>query len=98
MMWDYGWSWPGLFMMSLTSILWIAVIAFLIWAVVRWVDRKNAHISTPTPTVSAMETLRQRYARGEIDTATFTHMREQLEARAQEPYMQQSRGPISGVH
>jgi uncharacterized membrane protein len=29
---------------------------------------------------SAMEILRQRYARGEIDAATFDQMRERLEA------------------
>ncbi len=36
----------------------------------------------PVPPVqpSAMEILRQRYARGEIDAATFDQMRERLEA------------------
>jgi uncharacterized membrane protein len=29
---------------------------------------------------SALDILRQRYARGEIDAATFDHMRERLEA------------------
>lgn len=69
-------------MMSLSSILWIALIAVLIWATVRWVEKKHADTTTP----SAMEILRQRYARGDIDTATFEQMREQLETRAQEPF------------
>jgi len=46
------------------------------------------HPGTPHPGVppvqptqpSAMEILRQRYARGEIDAATFDQMRERLEA------------------
>jgi putative membrane protein len=65
-------------MMMLSSLLWIALIAVLIWAVVYWLNKKNAN--TTTPTLSAMEILRQRYARGEIDTATFEQMRERLEA------------------
>jgi putative membrane protein len=74
MMWGYGWSWPGMLMMTLGSLLWIALIAVLIWAVVRWLNKQNIHTTTP----SAMEMLRQRYARGEIDTATFEQMRERL--------------------
>ena len=34
---------------------------------------------TPPSQLSAMEILRQRYARGEIDAATFENMRERLE-------------------
>jgi hypothetical protein len=34
---------------------------------------------TPPSQPSAMEILRQRYARGEIDAATFENMRERLE-------------------
>jgi putative membrane protein len=77
MMWGgYGWSWPGMLMMTLSSLLWIALIAILIWALVRWLNKQNVNTTTPTP--SAMEILRQRYARGEIDTATFEQMRERL--------------------
>ncbi len=95
MMWGYGWSWPGMFMMSLSSLLWIALVAVLIWAVVRWLNKKN--ITTTPPTLSAMEILRQRYARGDIDTATFRQMREQLEAREEEQFAQ-SHGPVGGIH
>jgi len=77
MMWGYGWSWPGMVMMTLSSLLWIALIAVLIWGVIYWLKNKqNAHMTTP----SAMEILRQRYARGEIDATTFEQMRERLEA------------------
>ena len=84
MMWGYGWSGPGMLMMTLSSILWIALIAALIWTAVRWVDKR--HTNTTASTLSAMEILRQRYARGDIDTATFEQMREQLKTRAQEPF------------
>jgi putative membrane protein len=94
MMWGgYGWSWPGMLMMTLSSLFWIALIAVLIWAVVRWLNKQNVYTTTPTP--SAMEILRQRYARGEIDTATFEQMREQLEARKQEPFAQSHEHPGS---
>ena len=76
MMWGYGWNGPAMLMMTLSSLLWIALIAVLIWAVIRWLNKQNVHTTTATP--SAMEILRQRYARGEIDTATFEQMRERL--------------------
>ena len=84
MMWGYGWSGPNMLMMTLSSLLWLALIGVLIWAVVYWVNKKNANTTTPTP--SAMEILRQRYARGDIDTETFEQMRARLE------------GPVGGTH
>ena len=90
MMWGYGWSWIGMLMMMLSSLFWIALIAVLIWAVVSWLNKRNTTVTTP----SAMEILRQRYARGEIDTTTFEQMRERLEGRGHEPWMQ-SREPVN---
>jgi len=83
MMWGNGFGW-GWLMMSLGTILWIAVLVVLVWALIRWL---NTRTSTPVPLPSsgvqsgptALEILRQRYARGEIDTATFEQMRERLE-------------------
>ena len=40
------------------------------------------------PQLSAMEILRQRFARGEIDAVTFDQMRERLQA-AEQPLQQQ---------
>jgi putative membrane protein len=79
MMWEYSGGWPGMFMMSLNSLLWIVLIAVLVWAVVRWSSLKHVNSITPPVQPSAMEILRQRYARGEIDTATFEHMSERLQ-------------------
>ncbi len=38
------------------------------------------HPTPPPSQLSALEILRQRYARGEIDDVTFQQMRERLEA------------------
>ena len=83
MMWGYGFGW-GWLMMSFGTVLWIALLVVLVWALISWLNRKTTTVapsntSVPPGGPSAMEILRQRYARGEIDTATFEHMRERLE-------------------
>jgi len=80
MMWGYGFGWGSMFLMSLGGILWIALLIVLAWAALRWLNRKASTAAPPTSGPSAMEILQQRYARGEIDTATFEQMRERLEA------------------
>jgi len=85
MMWGYGFSWGGMFLMSFGMVLWIALLVVLVWALIRWLERRTTTATppvtgTPTSGPSALEILQQRYARGEIDTATFEHMRERLEA------------------
>jgi len=90
MMWGNGFGW-GWLMMSLGTILWIALLVVLVWALIRWL---NTRTSTPVPPPSsgvqsgptALEILKQRYARGEIDTATFEQMRERLEASETRSY------------
>ena len=79
MMWGYGFGWGSMFLMSLGGILWIALLIVLAWAAIRWFNSKTSTAAPPTSGPSAMEILRQRYARGEIDTATFEQMRERLE-------------------
>lgn len=100
MMWGYGFSWGGMLLMGLSSIIWIVLLAVVAWAIIRWVNGKMTNatpFSTSTPTQgpdmpaggpSAIEILRQRYARGEIDTATFEQMRERLEASSTPDYQQ----------
>jgi putative membrane protein len=87
MMWGYysgmgGWM---IFWMILSNVVWLALIGVAVWALVRWVSHSSRtqgnlplHGSTTEP--SAEEILRQRYARGEIDAATFEQMRERLDA------------------
>jgi putative membrane protein len=84
MMWGYGFSWGG---MLLSMGLWIALLVVVVWAIIRWLDRRitsSGSINTSTPPApgnpSALEILGQRYARGEIDTTTFEQMRERLVA------------------
>ena len=85
MMWGYGFSWGGMFLMMVGATLWIALVVVLIWALIRWLNRRTAspmptHTSTPPIGPSALEILNQRFARGEIDMATFEQMRERLVA------------------
>ncbi len=85
MMWGYGFSWGGMFLMLLGMALWIALLVVLVWALISWLNSRTTtsvppSTSAPSSGLSAEELLRQRYARGEIDTATFEHMREQLQA------------------
>lgn len=92
MMWGYDFSWGGMFMMLLSSTLWIALLVVLAWAIIRWFNRKTTSSVPPvTSAPSALEILRQRYARGEIDTATFEQMRERLEATGEPGYQQDNR-------
>jgi putative membrane protein len=74
-----------MFWMGLGSLFWFLVLALAIWLLVRWFSGRTTlstpHAPSPLPVPpSALEILRQRYARGEIDTATFENMRERLNA------------------
>lgn len=100
MMWDYGFSWGGMFLMMLSMALWIALLVVLVWALIRWLDRRSASSALSSPVnppvgPSALEILRQRYARGEIDTTTFEQMRERLEATGGPGYQQDNRPLMS---
>ncbi len=78
MHWGFGF-WP------LFPLLWIAIIVFFCWGASRWFgwrDRRGP-ISAPFDEPfgpNALEILRRRYARGEIDGTTFEQMRERLES------------------
>jgi putative membrane protein len=95
MMWGFGHGpgliLPFLFM---GRIFMLVLLGLLILSLIRLFSRRGRHFYMPPrynpvpPTytpgpppsqLSAMEILRQRYARGEIDAATFENMRERLE-------------------
>ncbi len=85
MMWGYGFNGGSMLLMIGMMVIGIALLVVLVWAGIRWFERRT---STPTPRdagfpasgPTAMEILHQRYARGEIDAATFEQMHTQLEA------------------
>jgi putative membrane protein len=80
MMWGYGFSWGGMLLMLVSWLVWAALIGLLVWALIRWLTVGTLRTGGPGSTAgpSAIETLRQRYARGEIDGPTFDQMRERL--------------------
>src|SRR6516165_10660401 len=89
MMWGFGHG-LGLFLpfLLLGKVFWIVFLVLLIWSLIRLFTRRRhmyMHMppyytpGTPPAQPSALEILRQRYARGEIDAATYENMRERLE-------------------
>jgi uncharacterized membrane protein len=79
MYWEFG---PHLWLLG--GLLWIVPWALLIWGLIRWIGSSNrrilfSHPDQPPVAPTALEMLRQRYARGEIDAVTFEQMRERLE-------------------
>jgi len=85
MHWGIGF-WP------LFPILWIGIIVLLCVNARRWFGWKERHMPFSAPGEThhgpfsahfepdALEILRRRYARGEIDGTTFDQMRERLES------------------
>lgn len=56
MMWGYAFAWPMMLWMILSGALWIVLLAVLIWALVRWLNRKTM---TPPPYEGRHETTMQ---------------------------------------
>jgi putative membrane protein len=77
MMYGYGYGWEGVLIMALSMLFWVALIAAAIWVFTRWQAGRAS--SSDTAGSSPAEILRRRYARGEIDTATYEEMRRRLE-------------------
>ena len=80
MMWGYGttYTWGGMLLMIFSMLFWFAFLGALIWGLVHWLSGRSSAPSVTPGSPSALEILRQRYARGEIDDATFLRMRQQL--------------------
>jgi uncharacterized membrane protein len=80
MHWGFGF-WPML------PLLWIGIVALFCWGASRlfgWRDRRVPFGVPGEP--DALEILRRRYARGEIDGTTFDQMRERLESSIRPRY------------
>jgi putative membrane protein len=91
MFWGFHGVWLLLPLLLFGKLFWFVILALLIGFLLRRLISGSRPMSfyRPTPFYqpgvppvqpSAMEILRQRYARGEIDAATFEHMRERLES------------------
>lgn len=91
---------PMIVLFVLVKLLPLVLIGVIAYAVIRGVTRRRQvwgrqpwnqypggvpPMNQPYQQLSAMEILRQRYARGEIDGVTFQQMRERLEASAVPP-------------
>jgi putative membrane protein len=73
----------------LAKFFWIVLLVLFIGLLIRRFSFRHAYrygymygtpYGTPTAQSSALDILRQRYARGEIDAVTYDQMRERLEA------------------
>ena len=91
MFWGFHGLWLLLPLLFIGKFFWIIILVLLIGALVRRVSSRNGQIAyyrhapfyrpgMPPVQTSAMEILRQRYARGEIDAVTYEQMRERLES------------------
>jgi len=91
MFWGFLGIWLLLPLLLFGRLFWIVILALLIGALIRGLGSRNRPLSfyrhapfynpgVPPVHPSAMEILRQRYARGEIDALTFNQMRERLES------------------
>jgi uncharacterized membrane protein len=72
----------------LVAFLLILAGTLMYWLVPRMLPQKQYRPDVLPERSSALEILRQRYARGEIDAMTFGEMRERLEAPYRQDYQQ----------
>ena len=84
MMWGYGFDWLSMLLMMLGLTLWVVFLVVIGWAVIRWLNQRMTSPTRqtnarPGSSLTALEIVKQRYARGEIDATTFELMRERLE-------------------
>ena len=77
MMYGYGGGW----WMALMPVLWIALIALIVWAVVRLFRPTEGASRAEPRRETPLEILDRRYAQGEIDDAAYTSARARLTGR-----------------
>lgn len=81
-MWDHmsAWSWgegwgPGIFWFGLMHVIWWALVIMGMVALIRWMVRRSPDQRNADP---ALDILRERYARGEIDKTEFEQRKRDL--------------------
>jgi putative membrane protein len=70
------WGWGG---MWIGWIIWLVIIAAIIWVVVSLIGRSKRGEENVHPTESALDILKKRYAKGEITKEQFDQMKKDLE-------------------
>ncbi len=71
-----GWGWGGMAFGGIMMLLWFAVIIALIVFLFRWISGSSRRNSSQ----DAVDILKQRYARGEIDASELEERTRQLRA------------------
>ncbi len=69
--WHYGWGWGHMLFGSLMMILFWGGIILLIVLVVRWLGGGSVRETPQPPRNKALDVLKERFARGEIDKEEF---------------------------
>ncbi|HEX6965245.1 MAG TPA: SHOCT domain-containing protein [Gemmatimonadaceae bacterium] len=73
-----GWGWG---MMVIATLVWLAALGLLV-ALVWWlITARRSSGGRPDESRDAEEILRERYASGDIDRATYQRMRDDLQRR-----------------
>lgn len=80
-----GMGFLGIVSMLIGTVLFLTLISLAIWILLRLLAGRASRLSQPSDCSpfgkpAAMDILEQRYARGEINQATFERMREHLQA------------------
>lgn len=75
----YGWGW-----MMLMPLVWVALIAAIVWAVVQLAHTPGKS-STEDRRESARDILDRRLASGEIDAEAYRRVREELDREPRSP-------------
>jgi putative membrane protein len=79
--WDEmgSWGWAG---MTLMMLFWFGLVALIVWALVSPRGRRGTSLIDPTVRRDpALDTLRERFARGEITAEEYAQSRQVLEGR-----------------
>jgi uncharacterized membrane protein len=81
--------WFGWLGFGLSTLFWLVLIGAVIWLIVAAArGPRNVMMAPPaSPTLSPIEILRIRFARGEIDAATFDQMVQRIRESEQNPQM-----------
>lgn len=78
-MWgDYGWGWGMGFGMISVVLFWILVILGIV-ILVKWISGASSGPG-PTPARTALDILKERYARGEIGREEFEQKKRDIES------------------